>query len=213
MTDRPSPTWVYHITRLEHLSSMIAQGIWSDNLASSEGLTSIPIGHSHLKQQRAAKVVPVHPGGFLSDYVPFYFAPRSPMLYAINKGRVKGYVDGCDRIVYLVTTTEALRGEGLAVLGTDRHALTAYSRFTRDDRELTAMVDWRLMTEKYWSDTQEDPDRMERRQAELLVHQRVPWDSILYVATRSDAVAAEVRPIVAAGGPAPKVLVRGSWYF
>ncbi|WP_068057256.1 type II toxin-antitoxin system toxin DNA ADP-ribosyl transferase DarT [Nocardia xishanensis] len=213
MMQRPSPIWVFHITRLEHVPSMMAHGIWSDTLASANGLTSIPIGHSHLKQQRAARTVPIPPGGFLSDYVPFYFAPRSPMLYAINKGRVAGYTDGCDRIVYLATTEAELRGRDLPVLGTDRHALAAYARFTADGTELRQLVDWPLMRSTYWHDVDEYPDRCERRQAELLVHRRVPWDSILFIATRSDEVAAEVRQIMGSGSPVPKVDVRPGWYF
>ncbi|WP_327115416.1 DUF4433 domain-containing protein [Nocardia sp. NBC_01730] len=213
MTKRPSPTWVFHITRLEHVPSMMEHGIWSDTLASSTGLTSIPIGHSHLKQQRAARTVPIHPGGFLSDYVPFYFAPRSPMLYAINKGRVAGYTDGCDRIVYLATKVTELRTRTESVLGTDRHALAAYARFTADDSELTRLVDWPLMESKYWHDVDEYPDRCERRQAELLVHQHVPWDSILFIATRSDEVATEVRQMLGSKTPTPKLDVRPGWYF
>jgi len=37
---------------------------------------------------RAVKAVPVPPGGTLHDYVPFYFAPRSPMLRTLEGGNV-----------------------------------------------------------------------------------------------------------------------------
>ena len=43
------------------------------------------IGMRHIKERRARKIVPIVPGETLADFVPFYFAPRSPMLYAMSK--------------------------------------------------------------------------------------------------------------------------------
>ncbi|WP_405135720.1 DUF4433 domain-containing protein [Nocardia sp. NBC_01388] len=213
MTGRPNPTRVYHITRLEHLPSMITHGIWSDTLASKRGLTSIQIGHQHIKDQRAKRGVPIAPGGVLADYVPFYFAPRSPMLYAIHRNNVRGYSGGCDRIVYLVCSVPELRRRGLVVVGTDRHAVTRYARFTCDDDELTGFVDWPLMEQVYWRDQPDDPDRCERRQAELLVHEHVPWASILGVAAKTSTVRTEVDQIIAAHGAVTQSRVVPGWYF
>ncbi len=91
MTSRPDPTWVYHITRIEHIASMIEHGVLSDRLATERGASSISIAHSHLEERRARRTVPVHPYGTLADYTPFYFAPRSAMLFAIRKGKVHGH--------------------------------------------------------------------------------------------------------------------------
>lgn len=69
--------------------------------------------------------VRVRPGGVVADYVPFYFAPRSPMLYAIHMGNVAEYNDGIDPLVYIVTSVERLLALGLAVVTTDRNAALA----------------------------------------------------------------------------------------
>ncbi|SUE29883.1 Uncharacterised protein [Nocardia farcinica] len=213
MTSRPDPTWVYHITRLEHIASMIEHGVLSDRLATERGASSISIAHSHLKERRARRTVPVHPYGTLADYTPFYFAPRSPMLFAIHKGKVHGHGTDCDRIVYLASTVQHLRRRGLQVLGTDRHAVVPYAQFTANDSVLTGFVDWELMKERYWCDIPEYPDRSERRQAELLVHERVPWDSILGVATRTEPVENELRHILDTAGASTRTAVRSHWYF
>ena len=42
-----------------------------------------------------------------ADYVPFYFGPKSPMLYAIKQGKVEGY-QGQREIVYLVAAAEEI---------------------------------------------------------------------------------------------------------
>jgi ssDNA thymidine ADP-ribosyltransferase, DarT len=49
------------------------------------------IGYKNLIDKRGSRIVPVEPGGVLNDYVPFYFAPRSPMLYSIHTGFVQGF--------------------------------------------------------------------------------------------------------------------------
>jgi hypothetical protein len=48
----------------------------------------------------------------VADYVPFYFAPRSPMLYKLHKGGVPNYTNGQDPLVYLVSSAEAVAAGG-----------------------------------------------------------------------------------------------------
>ena len=53
---------------------------------------------------RAARAVPNPPGGLVHDFVPFYFAPWSPKLFAINGGRVAGCQWRQGDIVHFQTT-------------------------------------------------------------------------------------------------------------
>lgn len=157
--------------------------------------------------------MPIAPGGMVADYVPFYFAPRSPMLFAIDRGNVPTYQQGCAEIVYLVSNTQELRERGLSVLGTDRNATMAYAEFTSDDDHLTDIVDWDLMKARIWRKTVDEPDRMERRQAELLVHEQMPWSAIMEVATKSEEVKSRVEAALSRLGQSTPVAVRPGWYF
>lgn len=77
----------YHITHLENLPSMIECGaIKSDRSRKAASIANRNIAHKHIKARRDATVVRVAQGGTLSDYAPFYLAPRSPMLHAIHTG-------------------------------------------------------------------------------------------------------------------------------
>ena len=96
----------------------------------------------------------------MGDYVPFYFAPRSPMLYAIDRGAVAGYQGGQAPIIYLCSTVEAVVEKGLEWVFTEGHAEMAYTDFFNDVADLDK-VDWKLMREKYWNDTDEDGDQNE----------------------------------------------------
>jgi hypothetical protein len=54
------------------------------------------------------------------EYVPFYFAPRSPMMYTIMMGSVEGVSTDLSRLIYFVSSTEAVYGAGLPCVYTRR---------------------------------------------------------------------------------------------
>ncbi len=65
--------------------------------------TVTDVGNQGIKARRSRRAVPVGPGGVVADYAPFYFAPRSPMMFAIEHGNVPTYSSGCDELIYLVS--------------------------------------------------------------------------------------------------------------
>lgn len=212
---RPVPTPVYHFTHVDNLSTILREGIQCHAQAGASGLTAVDIGNRAIKATRASRQVPVAPRGLVGDYVPFYFATRSPMLSAIDNGRVPEYTDGSDRLIYLATTLEGLTAGGAEIVLTDRNAALAFTEFHRlaDGEPAEDFIDWPLMEARYWNNTNEYPDRRERRMAECLVHRSVPWESVLFVGARSQTVADQVGQIVGAAEWIPRVAVRTNWYF
>lgn len=210
---RPVPTPVVHFTHIRHVATVARHGLLSDNAAVAEGLLSVEVGNRDIKRRRRERPVTVSPGGTVADYVPFYFAPRSPMMFAIDKGRVPEYVEGIDPFIYLVTDVERLTALGLPVVFTDRNAVLDIARFSNAIEDLDDLVDWPLMKLKYWRATIEEPDRVERRMAECLVHERVPWEAFTELVVRSERRRDEV---LAALGPLDvpiRVRVAPDWYF
>lgn len=212
---RPIPTPVFHFTRVEHLDTIVAQGVACDRQAQANGLLRIEVGNAGIKARRAQRLVPESPKGVVSDYVPFYFAPRSPMMYSIHRGNVPGYTEGTGRLVYLVTTLEALLEAGLDPILTDRNAVLQFASFhqLRMGEPVDDFIDWPLMKQPMWNNTDSDPDRMERRMAECLVHGAVPWSAIQYVGAKSDAVADEIRARLGDESERVRIEVRRTWYF
>ncbi len=164
-------TYIYHITSISNLPSILNAGcLYCDRIVMERNLAHVGIAYQHIKDRRSRKKVPCSPGGAVADYVPFYFAPRSPMLYVIHKGGVEGYQDGQTPILHLVSSVEAVQEAGIPFVFTDGHADMAISRFYTDLRDLNK-VEWIIMKDVYWNDSFEDGDRKRRRQAEFLVHQ------------------------------------------
>lgn len=210
---RPVPTPVFHFTHVTHLGSILRHGLVADSRAHGDGLLEVEVGNLDIKGQRQRCPVPIAPGGAVADYVPFYFAPRSPMMFAIDRGNVPSYSGGCADLVYLVTTADRLWAGAESVLFTDRNAVLAFAEFTDEIDMLDDLVDWPLMPARYWANTPEDPERRERRMAECLVHRHVPWVAIDEVAAQSQRCAEDARAALASLGDATPVRVRPSWYF
>jgi hypothetical protein len=208
----PSPTIIIHMSHMRNLSKIVASGgLVSVGRLKNAGSAYTDIAYGSIQAQRAAKGVPCGPGGVLHDYVPFYFAPKSPMLFTINKGNVP-----CDggqaNIVHLVTTAQSVAASGHAFAFTDGHGIMGYTQYF-DDLANLGQVDWDIMKERYWSDTDADGDRKRRRQAEFLVHNGLPLKLISHIVVKTPGKAAEVDKILLAGPSKPTVVVKPDWYY
>jgi hypothetical protein len=203
---------LYHFTHINHLELIATQGILCDALAQEGGLM-VEVGNRDIKANRRDLAVSAGPGGCPADYVPFYFAPRSPMLYTIWKGNVPHYQEGLEPLIYLVTTVERVVEAGLRIAFSDGNCGSFVTDYSDDLGQLDEFVDWDLMKATMWNNTLEDGDRMRRRMAEFLVHERVPWDIVNEVGTMTAAIAQQVNVTLADLGCRTTVRVRREWYY
>lgn len=170
------------------------------------------IAHATIQDRRGQTTVPCGPGGHLHDYVPFYFAPRSPILYAIYRGLVEGCTAGQSEIIYLVSSAERVASSGLGFVFTDGHGIMVLSDFYERLDDLDA-IDWDVMRAKYWRDTDDDPDRKRRRQAEFLVYQIFPWDMVDGIAVMNKNAKNQVQEKVANAANRPPIKLQPDWYY
>jgi hypothetical protein len=208
----PNPTLIYHITDLVNLSSMACHGLLANSCIQRDGIEYVNIAYDNLQARRARRQVPLAPHGCLHDYVPFYFAPRSPMLYTINHGNVLDYQRGQTSVVHLVSTIQIIAEAGIPFVFTDAHAVVAYASFYNSIADLDN-VDWELMTSNLWFDCDEYPDRKQRRQAEFLIYQHVPCSLLIEIGVLNAKVAERARIILAQAGLDIPVRVRRGWYY
>ena len=206
-------TEIYHITNVDNLVGIVeAGGLWCDREATSRGLTKVGIAYQHIKVRRAQRLVPLGPGGTLDNFIPFYFAPRSPMLCSIYHDNVDGYSEGQRSVVHLVSSAETISDAEASFVFTDGHAAMDLSDFF-DKLDDLDKIDWKIMKEKYWADTDEDGDRARRRNAEFLVHRFVPWQLIAGIGVFNMAMAEHVTEILGDVAVKPVVTVERGWYY
>ena len=208
-------TSIFHITHISNLPKIIDEkGLWSENEKDRRGLSPIIIGYVELKDRRKKVMVPVGKKGVLSDYVPFYFAPRSPMLYCINTGTVNGYSEGQDPVLHLVSYAEDVRANSLDFVFTEGHPVINYSDFFEDLADLNE-INWAVMKKRYWSNQDEDK---RQRQAEFLVYRFFPWSLINSIGVISTKMAGRVerlldKKLIHPPSHRPDVLIKGRWYY
>ena len=86
MATVPDNPKIYHITHVGNLPGIISAGcVWSDAKRIELDLNSKVVGLSEIKERRLKELeVKCHPGTMVGEYAPFYFCPRSIMLYIIH---------------------------------------------------------------------------------------------------------------------------------
>ena len=157
-------------------------------------------------------VSPWRRGGVLADYVPFYFANRSPMLYVIHKGGVPDYQGTQDEIVYLVTSVAVVVAGDRPWCFTDGHAVEEVTNFFTNTERLDK-IDWGMIQNRSWASTEQDPDRKRRKQAEFLVYGSVPWSWFDRIGVIDQERLERVRGIIANAPHQPEVVVERGWYY
>ena len=174
----PKPTYIFRIIHRENLQILIDDNkLVAPNMGKNENYISI--GETELIRQRGDKPITIKPYGTMRDYISFYFGVRSPMLYCIWKGfdvKKRPQKD----IIYLVSTIEKLKELNVPFIFTDGHSFAAYTQFFNDTRFLT-QIDWKAINLVRWNNTQEDPDRKRRKEAECLVYEQLPFESIISI--------------------------------
>jgi ssDNA thymidine ADP-ribosyltransferase, DarT len=200
-----------HFTHIRNLAGIVEDGgLHADSKVRANGRLPVSCAASGIKKSRAQTRVTVKPYGYVSDYVPFYYAPRSPMLYRISRGGVQGYTEGQSPLIYLVSTVETVRSAGLAWVGSDGNCAAATTRHYNDWDVLIDNIDWELMKTRYWANTVDDGDRMRRRAAEFLVHNFFPLDHVHAIIAMQGNIAASATQLTRGKIP---VRVNSSWYF
>lgn len=214
MGNIPIPTRIYHITHVRNLLRIIASGgLQSCQVLKDQQTSYTNIAHQGIQDRRAIREVPCGKKGTLHDYVPFYFAPRSPMLYAILKGKVEGYQGGQYPIIYLSSTVQAIQQHGIPFVFTDGHGTnTPLTNFYIDPSDLDKL-DWSVMNATYWHDILTDGDRKRRRQAEFLVHRFFPLQLVDQISVISELAKTLVEQTLLNSGHQLVVNIRKDWYY
>ncbi|WP_068810604.1 type II toxin-antitoxin system toxin DNA ADP-ribosyl transferase DarT [Pseudohongiella nitratireducens] len=221
----PIPVRLFHITSIDNLAAIFQQGeLVSKTRGEALHLGYHNIAHAGAQSKRAARAVIDPPGGTIHDYVPFYFAPRSPMLSAIHHGQVAGCNYGQSDIVHFELLVRRVIDENAEIVFYDRNATKAYSVPYTDPYQLKNAIAWDLLTEpptldgfcRYFHDRHEPAkymDRCEKRQAEFLVKKAVPIDWFTRIGVMNDHAAQLVLGLAEAAGVNVSVQIMPEWYF
>jgi hypothetical protein len=215
MTDTPERPRIYHITHVENLPSILESGgLRSDAAMVTRGGPTASIGMGEIKQRRLRLPVRCHPGDFVGDYVPFYFCPRSVMLYVIHcrNHPELSYQGGQDPIVHLEgdlrETVAWAERESRRWAFSLSNAGTFYAEFRNRLGQLSE-VDWEAVTARDFRERQ----IKEGKQAEFLVRDLFPWHLVQRIGAKSASIQLRAARAISGAVHRPVVEVRPDWYY
>ena len=211
----PARPKIYHILHVDRLPSVLADGfLFSDAMMQGRSGCGTTIGMSTIKQRRLTLPVPCHPGTYVGDYVPFYFCPRSIMLYVIAQANHPelAYRGGQGPILtfeadfHAVVEYAEATGSPWAI--SLQNAGTAYASF-RAEREALAELDWEAIAARNFR----APEVKEAKQAEFLLHGRFPWRLVERIGVQNAATRQKALDCLAGAAHIPPVRLRPDWYY
>ena len=210
----PAQAKIYHIVHIDRLESIInTGGLISDAEVIVRDLGGSTIGMSNIKQRRLHELtLPSIPDLHVGACVPFYFCPRSIMLYLIHQANHDelDYRGGQAPIVHLQADLHAsvrwAQQQGMRWAFTLSNAGSYYF----EDRQNLAQLgdlDWGAIQTNQWQQCKEG------KQAEFLLEQQFPWHLVECIGVYDALRYQQATNIVQGGAHRPPVSIQPNWYY
>ncbi len=206
----PDKALIFRIVHCENLPWILDHGLHAKNGAKTDP-NYRNIGNPDLIGKRSRRVVPIPPGGTLSDYVPFYFTPFSIMIYNIATGYGVQQVPRRD-IAILVSSLHRLKEMKVRFVFTNQHAYPAAAEYFGDLANLDH-IDWPLLQSRDFRHNPDDPGKKERYQAEALVWRHVPLDALIRICCHNETVKSGLQADIDRRSLPLRVQAQPNWYF
>lgn len=216
----PAQPKIYHIVHVDRLPSIIAdQHLWCDAEIIKRSLSGTTIGMGNIKQRRLNELsLTSHPELRVGDCVPFYFCPRSIMLYLIHQANNVDlvYKGGQGPIVHLVADLHA--SVTWAQSNNRRWAFSlsnAGARYFEDRNNLSQLgeINWDAVQTNRWSGDGIPSSTRDGKQAEFLMEYSFPWHLVEHVGVHSQQMHQQVVSIIPVDDNRPQIEIRQAWYY
>jgi len=211
---------IYHIVHVDRLPSIIAdQALWCDAEIVRRAPPGTTIGMNSIKQRRLNELtLTSHPGLYVGDCVPFYFCPRSIMLYLIHRANhpEMQYRGGQGPIIHMEADLRA--SVAWAEQNNRRWAFTlsnAGAYYFEDRCRLGQLseINWDAVQTNCWGGDGIAASVKEGKQAEFLMELSFPWQLVERIGVRSTAIYRQVVNALSAQRHRPKIELCQKWYY
>jgi len=209
-----NPITIFHIIHLDKLPAILSEdGLLCDAEVQRRNPAGTTIGMGKIKKRRLEELIlSSYPDLHVGDCVPFYFCPRSVMLYMFHKdNHVEiDYHGGQEPIIHLVAdmhkTIEWTEQNDLRWAFTDSNA-GSYCFDDYNDLSNLDKIDWNAVRSISWGGQQD------KKQAEFLVEQEFPWKLVDTIGVYSDVQYRQVSSILATAQHRPRIAIERNWYY
>ena len=215
MSDIPQNPKIYHITHVDNLDNILHDKVlWSDAKRREFDMECEMDGMSEIKRSRLEEcVVKCYPDTMVGEYVPFYFCPRSIMLYILHMGNHQdiSYRGGQGPILHLQADLEATikwaNESGVRWAYSDINARTRYAQFYNAPDDLDK-INWSAIEATDFRDML----IKEGKQAEFLVYESFPWELVEKIGVHDSRIKDQVLEKLG-NNLSPEVSIERDWYY
>lgn len=202
---------IFRMMHIDNVPWILRNGLHCKNSDVSDP-NFVRIGNLELIQRRTARLIPVQPGGTLSDYIPFYFTPFSMMMYNIRTGygEIRQFPNA--EVVIMVSSLRNLADLGVAFIFSDRHAYLQTAQFFTSLDDLDK-IDWGILQRRDFKRDVDDPEKTERYQAEALIYRHLPVEHLEGIVCLSDNEQRTLEQQREKVGLELKIEAQPGWYF
>lgn len=200
--------YLFRMTHIANVPHILVHGI-THRTSANANPNFTPIGDPTLISARNG--FELDNGRTLGEYIPFYFGPRMPMLYVIQKGFNGVPVTPAPDIVYCVTSVQKIIDTNQDFVYTNGHAVDSFSsQFGPPDvSDIDNQVDFHAVNVRDWK-SPTDLDLKRRMQAEFLLLGDLPFPSVLGFIVRNEAAKTQ---LMGFGVAEQQIRVRSNAYF
>jgi hypothetical protein len=194
---------IYHVTHVTNLA-----GIRERRAIIAGSEPTLDLSPAELRRERGEIPVPGISDSTIADFVPFFLSPDAALWQSLRAGldhpRVSAGASAADPLefVFLVSTVRHVVAADRAFLIADGNVEGPTTRFatTREDAERML---YRLRS---------DADGSQLVDAELLVAEALPFESVTLIGVANDRVRQTVRDLLAGSDFTPKISVYPPWF-
>ena len=211
---------VYHILHIDRLESVLSDGyLYCDALITNRQINGTTIGMSQIKERRLNKLLSSFENLTVGQCVPFYFCPRSVMLYVINcrNNPDLPYSLGQDNILHLEfelsKILEWAENNKLKACYTTSNAGSFYFNDYSNFDKIIELLDWDAINAIHWAGPGVDRQVKENKQAEFLIESKVPVDLITTIGVYNLKNQTEVSKILTKYNISSNIMLKKDWYY
>lgn len=207
---------IYHIVHLDKLSSIISNGrLFSYAITQERNIhNGTTIGMQEIKERRLTSHLSSYPNLTVGNCVPFYFCPRSIMLYVIHcqNNPDLAFQGGQQKILHLEFNLKRVldwaEQNKKRCAFTTSNAGSCYFEDFSDFNLIYNKLNWEAINAELWRAVKEE------KQAEFLIESEIDWSLVDTIGTQNAIAYREVSAIMdGINKHKPELKIIPQWYY
>lgn len=207
-------TFIFRIVHIDNLDYILQQNKLTTYSNVDADPNYVGIGEGELINLRTNHTITTTYSGIeycpSCDFLPFYFAPKSVMLYRIKTGWNVAKVEQ-EKIIYFVYKLSDVI-QNANYLFTDGHG---YAKITQwfDDIQFINQLNSEDISRKWWNNTEEDGDRERRKQAEFWIENEISLNLAKGIGVYNENALHLAQELCAKHGREIEIKVKPEYYY